>query len=131
MYNNVLEEVIGEKVKYGPIFGGRHRCHFKTILGDEELEINGSQYETDGCYETENFICPVEVKSKNIDSFNIRQLYYPFREIHKISNGKKKLISLFIYKDKQNFIHIHKYEWNNFMKMTDITEIGYYKYINC
>jgi hypothetical protein len=130
LHNKILEEIIGEKVNYGPIFGGRHRCSFKTVLGEKELEIKGSQYETDGCYETDNFICIVEVKSCEIKSFNVRQLYYPFREIHKKVGDKKKIISLFIYRDKDDYIHIHKYKWNDFRRMTDIKEIGYYKYIN-
>ena len=72
----------------------------------------------------------IDSKSCEIKSFNARQLYYPFREIHKKIGNKKKIISLFIYMDKEKCIHIHKYEWDDFNKMTDIKEIGYYKYIS-
>lgn len=88
-------------------------------------KIKGSQYETDGCYETENYVCIVEAKSIECEDFNIRQLYYPFRELYKKVENKKKIICLFIYKDKQNIIHIHKFKWNNIDEILDIVNIGY------
>ena len=127
-YNNVLDDIIGEKIKYGPLLGGRHRCSFTTIIGNESIKIEGSQYETDGCYETDNYVCIVEAKSVECVDFNIRQLYYPYREVYKRVGDKKKIICLFIYKDKKNIIHIYKYNWKNHEKMMDIENIGYYKY---
>ena len=133
-YNNILTEIIGEEIKYGPLLGGRHYCSFNTFIGTQEIEINGSQYETDGCYETDNFACIVEAKSKKHQNFNIRQLYYPFREVHKKIGDKKQIICLFIHKEykkkeKKDIIHIHKFKWNNYEKMLDIKNIKYYKYI--
>ena len=129
-YNNILDDIIGEKINYGPLLGGRHRCNFNTIIGTQYIEIEGSQYETDGCYETDNYVCIVEAKSVECDDFNIRQLYYPFREVYKKVGDNKKIICLFIYKDKKNIIHIHKFKWNNYKKMLDIENIGYYQYYN-
>ena len=127
LLNGTLSKIIGEKVKYGPLLGGRHRAHFDTIIGDKSITINGSQYETDGCYETDNFICIVEAKSSACDNFNIRQLYYPYREVHKVVKDKKQIICLFIYKDKSRNIHIHKFMWNDYKKMLDIININYYQ----
>jgi hypothetical protein len=129
-YNNILDGIIGEKIKFGPLLGGRHRCNFDTIIGSKSITIQGSQYETDGCYETENYVCIVEAKSVECDDFNIRQLYYPFREVYKKVGDKKQIICLFVYKDKKSIIHIHKYKWNNYEKMLDIVNIGYYQFIN-
>lgn len=127
-YNNILEHIIGEKILYGPLLGGRHRCTFDTTIGDIPLSIKGSQYETDGCYETKNTVCIVEAKSTPCNDFNIRQLYFPFREVHKQVKNKKKIVALFICKDKRN-IHIYKYKWRNYLNMKDIELIGYFKYI--
>ncbi len=127
-YNGILSDIIGEKIKFGPLLGGRHRCNFDTIIGDNNIKIQGSQYETDGCYETENYVCIVEAKSVDCKDFNIRQLYYPFREVYKEVGSKKQIISLFIFKDKHKTIHIHKFKWNNYEKMLDIVNIGYYQY---
>ena len=131
-YNNVLSNIIGEKIVYGPLLGGRHYCSFKTNIGSHFIEIQGSQYETDGCYETENYVCIVEAKSCKLHDFNIRQLYFPFREVYDKIQNKKKIICLFICKDKDNIIHIFKYKWNDYMNMMDIINIGYYKFkIEC
>ncbi len=127
-YNGILENIIGEKIKYGPILGGRHRCNFKTIIGEKKIKIEGSQYETDACYETDNFICIIEAKNINCNDFNVRQLYYPFREVHKKVNNKKQIFCLFIYKDKQNIIHIYKFIWKDYKKMLDIYNTNYYQY---
>ena len=127
-HNKILDEIIGEPILYGPLLGGRHRCNFDTILGEHQLQIRGSQYETDGCYETENYICLVEAKSIECLDFNIRQLYYPYREVYHKVKDKKNIIALFIYQDKKKFIHIHKYRWDNPQVMMDINHIGYYSY---
>lgn len=129
LYNGVLDDIIGERIKYGPLLSGRHRCSFETIVGDNILHINGSQYETDGCYETDNYVCIIEAKTIECNDFNIRQLYYPFREIHKTIGNKKQIIALFIYRDRKQIIHIYKYKWNNYKNMLDMKNIGYYQYI--
>jgi len=127
-YSGMLDEIIGEKVKMGPLLGGRHRCSFKTIIGNMEIIVKGAQYETDGVYITDNYVVIVEAKSNLCEDFNIRQLYYPYREIHK-TNIDKNIIALFICKDKKtNIIHINKYKWNNYLNMTDLEDIVYYKY---
>ena len=128
-YNHILNDIIGEKIIYGPFLIGRHRCNFDTIIGSTLIKIRGCQYETDGCYETNNYICIIEAKTVKCKDFNIRQLYFPFREVYKIIENKKKIICLFIYKDKKdNSIHIYKYKWNDYKRMLDIENIGYYKY---
>jgi len=127
LYNGIIEDIIGEPVKYGPLMGGRHYCDFNTIIGNENIHIKGSQYETDACYETDNYICICEAKNTNCNNFNIRQLYYPFREVYKIEKNKE-IICLFIYKDKDKIINVHKYKWNNPKNMLDIIQINYYRY---
>jgi hypothetical protein len=127
-YNSIFDEIIGEPIKMGPILGGRHRCTFNTIIGGKKCSIQGVQYETDGCYITDNYICIIEAKSKSFTDFNIRQLYYPYREIIKKNRTNKKIIALFIYKDKSKIIHIYKYKWNNNNIMTDVINTGYYQY---
>lgn len=128
-YNNILERIIGEKILYGPLLGGRHRCEFDTNVGDISLSVKGSQYETDGCYETKHKVCIVEVKSVSCKNFNIKQLYFPFREVYKKVSNRKKIILLFICKDRERNIHIYKYRWGNYLNMKDIELIGYFKYI--
>ena len=96
------EEYLGEKIKYGSLLNGRHRCSFETIIGEKKISIEGVQYETDACYESQNKILLIECKSIPSTSFNIRQLYFPYRSIYDSVGDKKEIISLFITKDKKN-----------------------------
>ena len=130
-YSGLFEkkQYLGETILFGPLLNGRHRCSFVTKIGNKEISIDGSQYETDSCYESKNKILLIEGKSvNNIESFNIRQLYYPYRTIYEKVKGIKEIISLFINKDKNNIIHIWKFEFENPLIMTSIKCISYNTY---
>lgn len=133
-YSNIFEtkEYLNEPIKYGSLLGGRHYCSFLTILNGKKIKIEGSQFETDGCYESENKILIAEVKNGiQIRKFNIRQLYYPYRYIYdglKRKNIKKQIICLFIFKDKKDIIHIFKLRWKHPKIMDSIYQESYSKY---
>ena len=130
-YSGLFEKILylGEKILFGSLLNGRHRCSFKTKIGNKDIDICGSQYETDACYESENKILLIEGKSvNNIDSLNIRQLYYPYRTIFDKVGNKKEIITLFINKDKNNHIHIWKFQFDNPLELTSIKNTAYHKY---
>jgi hypothetical protein len=130
-YSGLFEksQYLGEKILFGSLLNGRHRCSFKTKIGSKEVNIEGSQYETDACYESKNKILLIECKGvNNLSSFNIRQLYYPYRTIYDKLNGMKEIMTLFINKDKNNVIHIWIFEFENPLVMTSIINTGYHKY---
>ena len=133
-YSNIFEtkDYLNEPIKYGSLLGGRHYCSFLTILNGKKIKIEGSQFETDGCYESENKILNAEVKNGiQIKKFNIRQLYYPYRYIYdglKRKNIKKQIICLFIFKDKKDIIHIFKLRWKHPKIMDSIYQESYSKY---
>lgn len=130
-YSGLFEkkQYLGEKIEFGPLLNGRHRCSFKTKIGNKEVDVSGSQYETDACYESKSKILLIECKGINkLKSFNIRQLYYPFRSIYDKVKDKKQIITIFINKDKDDIIHIWKFEFVNPLELTSIKNIGYHKY---
>lgn len=130
-YSGVFErpELLNEQIKYGPILSGRHRCHCKTYLGETLINIEGTQFETDGCYESENKIIIIEAKiNYTKENFNIRQLYYPFRTIYDHNKGRKEIECLYINYDKNKIIHVFKFKWENHLKFNDLRATGYYKY---
>jgi len=129
-YSGLFEDetYLAEEILFGPLLNGRHRCSFETIIGDKKITIEGVQYETDSCYESKNKVLLIECKSIPSKSFNIRQLYFPYRSIYDMVGDKKEIISLFITKDKKNIIHIWKYIFENPLVMTSIKCIGYNKY---
>jgi len=129
-YSNLFdtESYLNETIRFGSLLNGRHRCSFDTRLHDEPITVCGSQYETDGCYESDNKILLIEGKSGNNLSFNIRQIYYPFRTIYDHIKGKKEIIPIFINTDKAGIIHIWKFTFEDPLVMTSIKCIAYNKY---
>lgn len=130
-YAGILErpELLGEPITHGPLLNGRHRCTMDMTMGGVAITIRGVQYEVDSCYESENSILLLEGKSSTgpIDSFNIRQLYFPYREIQKYNQNKKRIICGFIHQLK-NIIHVWTYQFTEEMEMLSIQEVGHYTY---
>lgn len=133
-YSGVFErpEILGEKITHGPLLNGRHRISLKNMrfgASSEPLTISGVQYETDSCFESAGKILIIEGKSsaKPIDSFNIRQLYFPYREALRISSGKKAIICLFI-NELGGQVRIWKYIFQDPNRLDSITLMGYYVY---
>jgi len=129
-YSGLFEQIdyLNETIIYGPVLNGRHRCSFTTKLNNKEIKILGSQYETDSCFESENKILLIEGKSGNNKSFNIRQLYYPYRAIYDNIKDKKQIIILYINVDKNNIIHIWSFKFIIPDELTSIKCILYKKY---
>lgn len=129
-YSGLFErtEYLNEPILFGSVMNGRHRCSFTTILNTNEIIVSGSQYETDSCYESENKILLIEGKGGNNESFNIRQLYYPFRTIYDLVKNKKVIIPIYINMDKQKIIHIWRFVFTNPIELTSITCVSYNKY---
>jgi hypothetical protein len=130
-YTGVFErpELLGEPITHGPLLNGRHRITMEMKLGNQDISINGVQFETDSCYESRNKILIIEGKSSatTIDSFNIRQLYFPFREVYRVTSGKKEIICVFIH-NLNGIIHIWKYGFSDINKMDSIEVKGHYTY---
>jgi len=130
-YSGVFErpEILGEQITHGPLLNGRHRCNINLTLGEKEIEIRGVQYEVDACFESKNKILIIEGKSSNkeIDSFNIRQLFFPYRVISDLIDKKKEIICVFIH-ELNTIINIWKFEFTNIMSINSINLIGYYRY---
>lgn len=127
-YSSVFEttDFLNEPILFGPLLSGRHRCTFKTKIGDKLIDIEGSQFETDACYESESKILLIECKTKNnIESFNIRQLYYPYKTIYDKVKNKKQIIPIFINKNNDGSIHIWKFEFIDPNILTSIKQIDY------
>lgn len=109
--SGILDNIIGEKILFGPLMNGRHRVSFNVIIGGKNINIKSVQCEIDGVFESENIITLVEVKSKILRDFNLKQLYYPFKNIYDKINNKKNIYCLFIQRDNKKNIFIYKYYW--------------------
>jgi hypothetical protein len=130
-YSKVFErpDFLNEPITHGPLLNGRHRCDFDMNLGGSPTEVRGVQFEVDSCYESQHKILLIEGKSgpKAFDSFNIRQLYYPYRAIRQAIGTSKEIVCLFIHK-LGNTIHIWKYAFPDSSNMNSIVELGHYTF---
>ena len=128
-YSGAFErpEILGEPITHGPLLNGRHRCTMDFLMGAKSVSISGVQYETDSCFESRNKVLIIEGKSSKdkIDSFNIRQLYFPFREVSKCS--AKEIVCLFIH-ELAGLIHVWKYRFADVMRIDSIELMGHYGY---
>ena len=130
-YSGVFErpEFLNEPITHGSLLNGRHRCSFEMKLGGKSYSVKGVQYEVDSCFESANKILIIEGKNTNtvFDSFNIRQLYFPYREIIEKTKAKKEVICLFIHKCCE-VVHIWKYIFTEPTQMDSITLAGHYTF---
>ncbi len=134
-YSGVFErpEILGEPITHGPLLNGRHRCDINLTLGGQDVEVRGVQYEVDSCFETKNKILLIEGKSSNkqIDSFNIRQLFFPYRVLKNMVGDKKEIVCLFIH-ELNSVVNVWKFGFTDFTAIDSINLIGHYKYtFNC
>lgn len=122
----------GEKITYQNPFIGRHRsCEFKMNLYEHKINVDGVQYEIDATFESKNKIFLIECKNTNkkIEEFNIKQLYYPYRNIYELTNNKKEIICLYIHQIKDT-IHIWNFIFEDHKNMLSIkcTNYNIYKF---
>ena len=123
------DEYLGEKITHiNPLSGRHYTCSFQIKLEDKKIDICSVQYEIDTTLESKNKIILIECKntSKKIKAFNIRQLYFPYRQIYEnIKNKEKKeIIPLYIHNigDK---IYIWKFKFEDYKKINSIKCISY------
>ena len=129
-YAGIFErnEFLGEPIEFGPLMRGRHRCSFDMKLEEEQINVKGVQIETDACYISKNKILLIECKKGiSIGSFNIRQLYYPYRYIKNIYGEQKEVVPIFVYGDKKN-IYIWKFKFEDVNDLNSIVQQNFYKY---
>lgn len=122
-------EFMNEPITHGPLLNGRHRCSFQMKLGDNLYHVKGVQYEVDSCFESQNKILLIEGKNEScpFDSFNVRQLYFPYRQIYETTKAKKEIICLFIHKCGE-MMHIWKYHFDEPNRMDSIVLDGHYMF---
>lgn len=108
---DILADLVGERVL--PTVSGRmstSRFDFTVDnrTGPLSIQVNNSQCEIDGGYESDNFFLLIEAKNQLVHDFLIRQLYYPYRLWqNKIT---KKVVPVFMTYSNDTF-SFFKYEF--------------------
>lgn len=96
-----LKEFLGAKTLLSASSGKRMAPPFEVIVNGVALLVKGAQYEMDLQYESEDYIVPVEAKTKHYGSCAIRQVYFPYRALSEDTKWSKIVRPLYVtYSDK-------------------------------
>lgn len=120
--SGILEKFLGEKVLptvNGRMSSGVFDFNVNNSAGQPGIgiQVENSQIEIDGGYESDNFLCLIEAKNSISDDFLIRQLYYPYR-LWKIKQKKPVRPVFMVYTN--GIFSLYEYE---FTKLEDFNSI--------
>jgi hypothetical protein len=109
---------------------GRLRCHkfafrFKTAVREELVSVDGVQVEVDSGYEGKK-IAIVEAKFGAVDSFIVRQLYYPYRDL--LARGVTKPIVpiLLVYSNRIYSLYSFKFDQDDsYQSISLVRQVDY------
>lgn len=134
MIDNILGEEAEQTVS-GRMSSKEFDFHIRTNNGiDKFININNSQVEIDGGYESDSFFMIVEAKKETVADFMIRQLYYPYR-LWENQTSKKVLpvffthsndiFSFFIYEftKRENYNSLRLIQQKNYTFIHDTIEL--------
>jgi len=108
---------------------GRFRAkEFEFYVGNVgPIKQKGVQIQTDGLFEGKDNIVIIEVKTRRLEDFNIRQLYYPYRHVYK--NSEKEIYTIFMYADTESDeYNFWMYNFDNPEDYLSLNLIGSKKY---
>lgn len=122
--NEILEEEAVQTIS-GRMGTGEFSFDINSHHGPFHIDVKNSQCEIDAGFESLNKLLLLEAKNFKIDSFNIRQLYYPYRlwkgKVNKeivpaFFTFSNDIFSFFIYKfnDTNNYNSLELIEQRNF-----------------
>ncbi len=109
-FSSRLLEKVADTSNIFPAFRGRRNTpHFSFDVSSSQVTVQGAQIEVDGGYENVDQELLFESKMGIPSSFNIRQLYYPYRTFQ----GKKPIRSFFTCYDQEEELYFFwEYEFN-------------------
>ena len=124
--SGLIEEFIHSSPLYLTVRGRKYSPKFRMRFGDTELEIESVQVEVDAGFEGKDVVVLIEAKSQKPESFNIRQLYYPFRFWSSLVE-EKSIVNIFFWHEESNdTYHFCQYDFKDEMNYHSI-ELEKYK----
>lgn len=125
----LINEFLGIKDKLYFTIMGKQRTErpFSFTSGNSvQVDIESAPIEIDAGFEGKNYIVIAEAKARPVKSFNIRQLYFPYRAWAWVP--KKEILLVFMcYDPERELYNFWQYTWN---KPTDITTIKLVKSVS-
>ena len=108
VWSGMLADFLGVDELYQTISGREYSKPFTFKFGDAELDVKSVQMEVDAGFEVpeEEQIVLVEAKKRSrdkVESFNLRQLYYPYRQYRKKYPSYDVRTVFFVHDDEGNY----------------------------
>ncbi|MCG3255498.1 MAG: AAA-associated domain-containing protein [Candidatus Heimdallarchaeota archaeon] len=124
--SGLIEEFVQSSPLFLTIRGRKYSPKFRMRFSNAELDIESVQVEVDAGFEGKDVIVLIEAKGSKPESFNIRQLYYPFR-FWSTHIQDKTIINIFFWHDEtHNTYHLCQYDFKDEMDYHSI-ELEKYK----
>lgn len=111
LISNILEEDAYPTIS-GRMTTGRFNFNITSQGQNFRVDVNNSQCEIDGGYESKSKLLLVEAKNFEIDNFLIRQIYYPYR-LWKNKVQKQVIPAFFTYSNDIFSFFIYDFEETN------------------
>ena len=126
--SGLIEEFVGSKPLYLTIRGRKYSPKFSFEFNKTKLDVESVQVEVDAGFEGKEVIVLIEAKGKRPSSFNIRQLFYPYRFWSTLIDNKE-IINIFFWYDKtDDTFHFCQYDFANEFDYNSIYLERYKKY---
>lgn len=127
--SGLISHFTGIETLYPTIRGRKRSKDFSfRVEGTEMLEVSSVQVEIDSGYEGENEIIIMEAKVGAPTSFNIRQLYYPYRSWGEIIPDKKIRPIFFTYDPIERIYSLYEYRFIDKENYNSITPVAAGRY---
>jgi len=124
--SGLIEEFVQSSPLFLTIRGRKYSPKFNMRFGDTELEVESVQVEVDAGFEGRDVIVLIEAKGSKPESFNIRQLYFPYR-FWGTNVEEKSIINIFFwYEESSDTYHLCQYDFKDEMNYHSI-ELERYK----
>jgi hypothetical protein len=109
----------------GRLGSQRFSFDFQTEVKKETIIVDGVQIEVDSGFEGESVVV-LEAKFGTIDSFIIRQLYYPFRDLRQLGVTKPITPVLMIYSNKVFSLYSFVFRESGFYNSIELQRQAHY-----
>lgn len=122
--SGLIEHVVGRGTLYPSIRGREGSGTFSFDVAHQRLYVDKAQIEVDLGLEGRDCIVLLEAKSKAVDDFIIRQLYYPYRRFNNLDSKKEIIPIFFTYNSAQNSYNFWVYKFNQLEEYGSIHLLG-------
>lgn len=124
----LISELCGTEDIWPTSPGRRRTPRFVFKINNTEIEVDRAQIEVDACFEGSSQILLFEGKIGIPSSFNIRQLYYPYRTLYEKKHIKQIRNFFFCYDSASRTYSFWEYDFNPYNDFESIRLIQFKRY---